>query len=244
MFLFLRDASGSHLDLSRPSSLSCQVTQNVLLLIAVSKYDTLVYDTRCVISRRYRYLVVSTPTEMLPLQQPALHPTTVSPLPPPQKRAGAVKKSLTEERGGETERGGREGRERDRVERGSTSSAQKPSALSPILRYLSSVTALAKNTYMRAQADKAKHLDFGLKRDFQCPISIYSFVWKREPTFRLILVRNTAVYMVCRSHITSHSQVRGHRTGSSHSGAEEYPRDKTQTNQGWYTHTSQNINAT
>ena len=31
----------------------------------------------------------------------------------------------------------------------------------------------------------------------------------------------------------------GHRTGSSHSGAEEYPTGKTQTNQRWYTHTSQ-----
>ena len=30
----------------------------------------------------------------------------------------------------------------------------------------------------------------------------------------------------CCSHITSHNQVRGHRTGSSHSGAEEYPREK------------------
>ena len=28
------------------------------------------------------------------------------------------------------------------------------------------------------------------------------------------------------SHINSHNQVRGHRTGSSHSGAEEYPREK------------------
>ena len=28
------------------------------------------------------------------------------------------------------------------------------------------------------------------------------------------------------SHITSHNQVRGHRTGSSHSGAEEYPTRK------------------
>ena len=32
----------------------------------------------------------------------------------------------------------------------------------------------------------------------------------------------------CRSHINSHNRVRGHRTGSSHSGAEEYPRGKTQ----------------
>ena len=30
----------------------------------------------------------------------------------------------------------------------------------------------------------------------------------------------------CCSHINSHNQVRGHRTGSSHSGAEEYPRGK------------------
>ena len=35
------------------------------------------------------------------------------------------------------------------------------------------------------------------------------------------------------SHINSHKQVRGHRTGSSHSGgAEEYPKEKTQTTQG------------
>ena len=36
----------------------------------------------------------------------------------------------------------------------------------------------------------------------------------------------------CRSHINSHNQVRGHRIGSSHSGAEEYPRGKTQTKGG------------
>ena len=35
------------------------------------------------------------------------------------------------------------------------------------------------------------------------------------------------------------NQVRGHRIGSSHSGAEEYPREKTRTNQRWYTHRSQ-----
>ena len=43
----------------------------------------------------------------------------------------------------------------------------------------------------------------------------------------------------CCSRINSHNQVRGHRTGSSHSGAEEYPRERTQTNQVWYTHISQ-----
>ena len=43
----------------------------------------------------------------------------------------------------------------------------------------------------------------------------------------------------CCSHINSHNQVRGHRTSSSHSGAEEYPRKKTQTNQRWHTHISQ-----
>ena len=37
---------------------------------------------------------------------------------------------------------------------------------------------------------------------------------------------------VCCSHINSYTcnQVRGHRTGSSHSGVEEYPREKKSTN--------------
>ena len=44
----------------------------------------------------------------------------------------------------------------------------------------------------------------------------------------------------CCSHINSHNQARGHRTGSSHSGAEEYPRENTHThNPRWYTHISQ-----
>ena len=38
--------------------------------------------------------------------------------------------------------------------------------------------------------------------------------------------------------VNSHNQVRGHRTGSSHSGVEEYPREKTQTKPKWYTHIS------
>ena len=43
----------------------------------------------------------------------------------------------------------------------------------------------------------------------------------------------------CCSHIiNSHDQVRGHRSGSSHSGAEEYPRGNTN-NPRWYTHISQ-----
>ena len=48
--------------------------------------------------------------------------------------------------------------------------------------------------------------------------------------------RTTSGY--CCSHKKSHNQVRGHRTGSSHSGAEEYPRGKTK-KQRWYTHISQ-----
>ena len=64
------------------------------------------------------------------------------------------------------------------------------------------------------------------------------------------------VVVRCCSHTTSHDQDRGHKTGSnhsgaevyprekaqtnqSHSGAEEYPREKTQTNQRWHTHISQ-----
>ena len=39
---------------------------------------------------------------------------------------------------------------------------------------------------------------------------------------KLLLIRCCC----CCSHINSHNQVRGHRTGSSHSGAEEYPREK------------------
>ena len=50
----------------------------------------------------------------------------------------------------------------------------------------------------------------------------------------IIPINNTG----CCSHINSHDQVRGHRTGSSHSGAEEYPREKSQTER-WYTHISQ-----
>ena len=42
----------------------------------------------------------------------------------------------------------------------------------------------------------------------------------------------------CCSHINAHNQVRGHRTGSSHSGAGEYPRENTH-NPRWYTHISQ-----
>ena len=47
------------------------------------------------------------------------------------------------------------------------------------------------------------------------------------------------VLLCCCFHINSHDQVRGHRTGSSHSGAKEYPREKIQTNQRWYSHISQ-----
>ena len=36
----------------------------------------------------------------------------------------------------------------------------------------------------------------------------------------------TKLTCCCCSHINSHNQVRDHRTGSSHSGAEEYPREK------------------
>ena len=44
---------------------------------------------------------------------------------------------------------------------------------------------------------------------------------------------NCAVVVVCCcSQINSHNQIRGHRTGSSHSGAEEYPRENTHTTQG------------
>ena len=57
--------------------------------------------------------------------------------------------------------------------------------------------------------------------------------------YRTLYLLVKAIYIdrhfhVCRccSHINSHNQIRGHRTGSSHSGAEEYPREKTQTKGG------------
>ena len=59
-------------------------------------------------------------------------------------------------------------------------------------------------------------------------------------TYHIILRRisSQCFHLVCCcSHINSHTQVRGHRTGSGHSGAEEYPRKKN-TNQRWYTHRS------
>ena len=38
----------------------------------------------------------------------------------------------------------------------------------------------------------------------------------------------------CCSHINSHSQVRGHRTGSSHSGMEEITQEKNTKSKVWY----------
>ena len=43
---------------------------------------------------------------------------------------------------------------------------------------------------------------------------------------------STCCCCCCYSHINSHDQVRGYRTNSSHSGAEEYPREISQTTQG------------
>ena len=45
-------------------------------------------------------------------------------------------------------------------------------------------------------------------------------------------VLHTAAVVVVPTLINLHYQVRGHRTGSSHSGAEEYPLGKTQSTQG------------
>ena len=52
-------------------------------------------------------------------------------------------------------------------------------------------------------------------------------------TWRLVAAEDAGCCCCCCcSHINSHNQVRGHRTGSSHSVAEEYPREKTHTTQG------------
>ena len=52
---------------------------------------------------------------------------------------------------------------------------------------------------------------------------------------------NARAYLIgvcCCSRVNSRNQVRGHWTGSSHSGVEEYPREKTQANLNWYMHIS------
>ena len=64
---------------------------------------------------------------------------------------------------------------------------------------------------------------------------IYTLKYVRLP----VVVVVVASHRCCCSHINSHNKVRGHRTGSSHSGAEEHPSEKSQTNQRWYTHVSQ-----
>ena len=55
-------------------------------------------------------------------------------------------------------------------------------------------------------------------------------VWKGEQSLPALVTPELGC--CCCSHINSNNQVRGHRTGSSHSGAEEYPREKTQTKGG------------
>ena len=61
---------------------------------------------------------------------------------------------------------------------------------------------------------------------------------------RLFFTTHRARCCCCCSHINSHNQVRGHRTGSSHSGAEEYPsQGKNTHNPRWYTHISQLVSS-
>ena len=58
---------------------------------------------------------------------------------------------------------------------------------------------------------------YSLYRDLLAPVA---------PALSLsTLIEHTQIVHCC-SHINSHNQVRGHRAGSSHSGAEEYPREK------------------
>ena len=69
-----------------------------------------------------------------------------------------------------------------------------------------------------------QHFPFG----FPFPVVYYLHIFSScsRKTYHLLFV------VVCWSHINSHNQVRGHNPGSSHSGAEEYPRENTHTTQG------------
>ena len=61
------------------------------------------------------------------------------------------------------------------------------------------------------------------------------FIVRRNPsrgTLALLRKRLILLQLLFCFHINSRNQVRGHRTGSSHSGAEEYLREKTQTKGG------------
>ena len=78
-------------------------------------------------------------------------------------------------------------------------------------------------------------------------VNLFSFCFKKVVCTRDLFgetldsrapTRQNIPCCCCCSHINSHNQVRGHRTGSSHSGAEEYPRENTH-NPRWYTHISQ-----
>ena len=54
---------------------------------------------------------------------------------------------------------------------------------------------------------------------------VTSKAFVRATTRPTVFMRPCCCCCCCCSHINSHNQVRGHRTGSSHSGAEEYPRE-------------------
>ena len=77
------------------------------------------------------------------------------------------------------------------------------------------------------------------------PFFLIALYYRGLPALKLassttVILPPCCLYYICCccSHINSHNQVRGHRTGSSHSGAEEYPRENTN-NPRWYTHISQ-----
>ena len=76
---------------------------------------------------------------------------------------------------------------------------------------------------------KKRNISFGIKN-----------TQKTNAKFHVQTIKSQSASLrtCCCFHINSHNQVRGHRAGSSHSGVEQYPRDKN-TNQTWYTHISQ-----
>ena len=65
-------------------------------------------------------------------------------------------------------------------------------------------------------------------------------VWARVVVVVIVAPTPGLLLLVVRTDllINSHNQIRGHKTGLSHSGVDVYPTQKIKRNQMWYTHMS------
>ena len=89
---------------------------------------------------------------------------------------------------------------------------------------------LITSSYVRLnlQLENLKKTDRGSVRSPTVCLVVFAHVVPEEEAMTVDVLLGCC----CCSHINLHNQVRGDRTGSSHSGAEEYPRENTHTTQG------------